>query len=85
MAGGVATARWPDGVTVIAGYSRDGYIRAIRWDGSKWGEWINISPTTAIGPPSFVILNATRADMYYPDNVGSVIQISTSNTGLTWT
>jgi len=70
---------------VVAGRSRDDHIRAIRWDGSKWGDWKNISPTAATGVPGFVVLDATRADLYYTDTVGSVIQIFTADKGQSWT
>lgn len=81
---GLTTGRWPNGHIVVAGLGQDGYIQATLWDGTKWSGWKNISRTKAIGAPAVTVWVDGHGRLYYIDSVHNVIQLITSDGGVTW-
>ncbi len=84
IAAALSSARWPDGVTVVAGLGHDGYVQAARWDGA-WGAWRNVSPTQGRGAPGLLAWDANQGRLFYTDLTGNVIVLVTADAGLTWT
>lgn len=84
IVGPLASARWPSGVTVVAGLGHDGFIQANRWVGGKWGGWVNVSNEKAKGGPSLITIGDDQGRLYYTDSAGAVIELDTSDTGQTW-
>jgi lysozyme len=84
IVGPLASARWPSGVTVVAGLGHDGFIQANRWVGGKWGGWVNVSKEKAKGGPSLITIGDDQGRLYYTDSAGAVIELDTSDTGQTW-
>jgi lysozyme len=85
LTGALSTARWPDGVTVVAGLGTNGLIQTARWQAGKWGGWKNASTIKAKGSPGLVAFNAGAGQLYFTEESGAVIQLTTDNTGQTWT
>jgi hypothetical protein len=85
IVGGLATARWPDGQSVVAGLGKDGFIQAILWDGKGWTGWKNVSPTKAIGTPAVEVWVDGQGRLYYVDESENVIQLVTNDRGHSWT
>jgi lysozyme len=83
--GALASARWPDGITVVAGLGTDGYIQAARWNGTAWGDWKNVSSDKAQGAPGLITYDTDKGHLYYTDTSGAVIQLWTGDGGQTWT
>lgn len=84
ITGPLASARWPSGVTVVAGLAHDGYIQANRWENNKWSGWLNVSKEKAKGGPSLITIGADQGRLYYTDGAGQVIELDTSDSGKTW-
>jgi lysozyme len=84
IAGTLASARWPSGVTVVAGLGRDGFIQATRYERGKWSGWSNVSPSRALGAPALVSFAELSGHLYYTDTSGEVIELTTTNAGKTW-
>jgi hypothetical protein len=84
IAGALASARWPNGVTVVAGLGRDGFIQAARFEHGKWSGWTNVSPGKALGAPALVAFAAASGHLYYTGTSGEVIELTTTNAGKTW-
>jgi lysozyme len=84
IVGPLASARWPSGVTVVAGLGRDGFIQANRWVGGKWSGWVNVSKEKAKGGPSLITIGDDQGRLYFTDSAGAVIELDTSDTGQTW-
>jgi GH25 family lysozyme M1 (1,4-beta-N-acetylmuramidase) len=81
----ITSVRWDDGVTVIAGLGKDGFVQAARWESGKWGAWKNVSLAKAHGAPGLVAWGAGHGHLYYTDATsGHVIELDTSNFGQTW-
>jgi GH25 family lysozyme M1 (1,4-beta-N-acetylmuramidase) len=85
IVGGLASARWPDGQSVVAGLGKDGFIQATLWDGKGWTGWKNVSPTKAIAAPAVEVWVDGHGRMYYVDEAQNVIQLDTNDRGQTWT
>jgi lysozyme len=79
----LASIRWDNGVTVVAGIGKDGFIQATRFDG-KWSAWKNISPGKALHPPAMVSWGHGTAHLYYTNESGAVIELVTGNYGQHW-
>jgi lysozyme len=84
LASAVATARWPDGQTLVAGLGTNGYIQATRWDNSKWSEWATVSPTKAVGAPAINVVIGGTGWLYYIDEASAVVELVTRDHGRTW-
>jgi lysozyme len=84
IVGAVASARWPDGVTVVAGLGKNGFIQAARYHDGKWGAWFNVSTGKALGAPALVTFSTGSGHLYYTDSSGEVIQLTTSDSGHSW-
>lgn len=85
LTGDVATARWPDGTTVIAGLGKDGYIHAARWQDGKWGAWKSVSTTKALGAPGLLAFGKNEGRLYYTDSANNnVIVLKSGDSGATW-
>jgi lysozyme len=84
IASGISSARWPNGVVVVAAVATSGYIDVIRWNGKTWSEWNRVSPTTALNSPSLVIVDNEHAQMYYIETTGEVVELKTADNGETW-
>lgn len=80
----IATARWPDGQMVVAGVAADGYVQAARWDGVAWSDWGGVSPTRAIGTPSLIAWVDGLGLLFYVDESGAVVELTTTNRGKSW-
>lgn len=85
ISGALASARWPDEITVVAGLSTDGFVAQARWDAGRWSAWRNISPTKAKGSPAILAFGAADGRLYYTEQSGNVIVLETTNAGATWT
>ena len=79
----LAAIRWDNGVTVVAGLGKDGFIQATRFDG-KWSAWKNVSPGKAIHPPAMISWGKGTAHLYYTNEHGDVIELVTGNYGQHW-
>lgn len=79
----LAAIRWDNGVTVVAGMGKNGFIQATRFDG-KWSAWTNVSPGKALHPPAMIAWGKGTGHLYYTDLHGDVIQLSTGNYGQHW-
>jgi hypothetical protein len=84
IVGPVASARWPDGVTVVAGLGKDGFIQVARWGGSKWSAWKNVSTAKAQSGPAIVAFGTADGHLYYTESSGAVIELATADSGQTW-
>jgi lysozyme len=79
----LAAIRWDNGVTVVAGMGKNGFIQATRFDG-KWSAWKNVSPTKALHPPAMIAWGKGTGHLYYTDEHGDVIELATGNYGQRW-
>ena len=79
----LAAIRWDNGVTVVAGMGKNGFIQATRFDG-KWSAWKNVSPTKALHPPAMIAWGKGTGHLYYTDEHGDVIELATGNYGQHW-
>jgi hypothetical protein len=84
IVGAVASARWSNTVTVVAGLGTDGYVQAAVWENGAWGAWRNVSPTKAKGAPGLLAWGQADGRLYYADEAGNVIVLVTTNAGKTW-
>ena len=82
--GALASARWPDGVTVVAGLGKNGFIQAARYADGKWSSWRNVSPDKALGAPGLITYSSGTGHLYYTDASGEVIELLTTDMGETW-
>jgi lysozyme len=82
--GALASARWPDGVTVVAGLGKNGFIQAARYADGKWSSWRNVSPDKALGAPGLITYSSGTGHLYYTDTTGEVIELLTTDMGETW-
>jgi GH25 family lysozyme M1 (1,4-beta-N-acetylmuramidase) len=81
----VTSVRWDDGVVVVAGLGKDGFIQATRWDG-KWEAWKNVSLGKARGAPGLTVWGTGTGHLYYTDvATDHVIELATGDYGKTWT
>jgi lysozyme len=80
----IASARWPDGQMVVAGLGQDGYVQAARWDGIAWSDWGSVSPTKAIGTPSLIAWVDGLGLLFYIEESGAVVELTTTNRGKNW-
>ena len=81
----LTSVRWDDGVVVVAGLGKDGFIQAARWDG-KWEHWKNVSLGKAQGAPGLTVWGTGTGHLYYTDVAsGHVIELKTGDYGKTWT
>lgn len=84
IVGALASVRWPDGVTVVAGWGTDGYIQTTRWQAGQWSAWKNVSTGKAKGAPGLVAIGSADGRLYYTDEASAVIELSTTDGGATW-
>jgi GH25 family lysozyme M1 (1,4-beta-N-acetylmuramidase) len=84
ITGALATARWPDGVTVVAGLGTDGFVQIVRWHDNNWGVWRNVSKAKAKGAPGLVAFGGQEGHLYYTEESGAVIELTTNNSGESW-
>lgn len=81
----LASVRWDNGDTVVAGIGKDGFIRAIRWANGNWGPWRDITSHKALHAPTMVAWGNGHGHLYYTNEAGDVIEIGTGDFGRTWT
>jgi hypothetical protein len=84
IVGPLASARWPDGISVVAGLGKDGFIQAARFDGTKWSGWTNVSEDKAIGGPALVTFESGTGHLYYTLASGEVIELTSTDGGQSW-
>ncbi len=85
IAAAVSSVRWDDGVVVVAGLGRNGFVQTARWDGS-WRAWRNTSLGRAHGAPGLIAWGAGHGRLFYTDAAsGHVVELTTSDFGKTWT
>jgi lysozyme len=84
ITGALTSARWPNGVTVVAGLGKDGFVQATRWQDGKWGAWKNVSLAKAKGAPGLIAFGGSEGHLYYTEEAGDVVQLTTANSGETW-
>ncbi len=80
----LAAIRWDNGVTVVAGMGKNGFIQATRYDDGKWSAWTNVSPGKALHPPAMIAWGKGTGHLYYTDEHGDVIELATGNYGQHW-
>ena len=80
----VASARWPDGQTVVAGLGKDGYVQVTRWDNTSWSGWKAVSPSRATAAPGLLAWPSGQGRLFYVDESGAVIEMDTTDSGRTW-
>jgi GH25 family lysozyme M1 (1,4-beta-N-acetylmuramidase) len=85
IVGALSTARWPDGVTIVAGLGTDGFVQVARWENGKWGAWQNVSPAKAKGAPGLLAWGSGNGRLFYTEESGAVVGLLTSDSGKTWT
>ena len=82
----VSSVRWDDGVIVVAGLAKDGFVQTARWNGTTWGAWKNTSLGPAHGAPGLVAWGAGHGRLFYTDvKSGHVVELTTRDFGATWT
>jgi lysozyme len=81
----VSSARWPDGQMVVAGLGADGFIQAVLWQNNAWGSWVNVSLTKAKGTPSVISWPDGHGKLFYIEESGAVVELTTEDRGKTWT
>jgi hypothetical protein len=81
----LSSARWPNGVTIVAGLGTHGYVQAARLASGVWGAWTNVSPTKARGAPGLLAWDTSQGRLFYTNEAGHVIMLTTADAGLTWT
>lgn len=84
IAAALASARWPDGTTMVAGLGKDGYVQARRFVNGAWNPWHNVSPTKARGAPGLLAWGTRQGQLYYTNEAGNVIMLETADAGKTW-
>jgi GH25 family lysozyme M1 (1,4-beta-N-acetylmuramidase) len=84
IVGALASARWPGGVTVVAGLGTNGLIQSARWENGEWSAWTNVSSATAQGAPGLISIGSSQGHLYYTDTAGTVVELDTTDTGQTW-
>jgi len=81
----VTSIRWDDGVLVVAGLGKDGFVQAARWDSGTWGPWRNVSLGKAKGAPGLVAWGNGDGHLYYTNESDHVVELYTADSGRTWT
>jgi lysozyme len=81
----VSSARWPDGVIVVAGLGKDGHIQARRFAAGKWEPWKKVGTEKARGAPSVLAIGAADGHLYHSSESGAVLALETADSGATWT
>jgi GH25 family lysozyme M1 (1,4-beta-N-acetylmuramidase) len=84
MVSAVASARWPDGQTVVAGLGKDGYVQVTRWDNTSWSGWKAVSPSRSTAAPGLLAWPSGQGRLFYVDESGAVIEMDTTDSGRTW-
>jgi GH25 family lysozyme M1 (1,4-beta-N-acetylmuramidase) len=84
ITGALSSARWPNGVTVVAGLGKDGFVQAARWQNGTWSAWKNVSLARAKGAPGLVAFGGSEGHLYYTEESGEVIELTTNDSGETW-
>jgi lysozyme len=84
IVGSLASARWPNGVNIVAGLGKDGFIQAARWNNGSWGSWKNVNTDKALGSPALEAFGDADGRLFYTDSSGSVVVLRTENGGETW-
>jgi hypothetical protein len=81
----IAATVWPDGEIVVAGIGNDSFVWRKTWSSSKgWGGWTKVSPTKAKGTLALTSSGKGAGAMYYIEESGATVEITTSNYGDTW-
>jgi GH25 family lysozyme M1 (1,4-beta-N-acetylmuramidase) len=80
----VASARWPDGQTVVAGLDKDGYVQVTLWDNNSWSGWKAVSPSKSAAAPGLLAWPSGQGRLFYVDESGAVIAMDTTDSGRTW-
>lgn len=83
ITGDLASVRWPSTVTVVAGLGTNGYVQAARWEGA-WGAWKDVSPTKAKGAPALLAWGSADGRLFYTDDAGNAIVLTTTDAGKAW-
>ncbi len=84
IAAALASARWPDGTTMVAGLGEGGYVQARRFVNGAWNPWHNVSPTKAREAPGLLAWGTNQGQLYYTNDAGNVIMLDTADAGKTW-
>jgi lysozyme len=80
----VSSARWPDGKIVVAGLGADGFVQTTVWANNAWGAWKTVSPTKAKGVPSVISWVDGHGKLFYIEESGAVVEMTTEDNGATW-
>ncbi len=81
---GISSARWPDGEIAVAGLGTDSFVYVILSNGNAWGNWKKVSPTQAKNAPSLVSFDNNNGRLFYIEESGAVVELSTNDRGTTW-
>jgi lysozyme len=86
ITGDVAAVRWDSGIIVVAGLGADGFVQIKRWHPKEgiWGPWRNVSLTRAKGAPGLIVFAQNDGLLYYTNDAGAVIELTTKDAGWTW-
>lgn len=86
ITGDVTAVRWDNGIMVVAGRSTDGFVYTKRYHSVEqvWGPWRKVSLSKTLGAPGLVAWGNQDGFLYYTEESGAVIQLSTSDSGATW-
>lgn len=87
ITGDVTSVRWDNGIMVVAGRSTDGFIYTKRYHSVEkvWGPWRKVSLSKTAGSPGLVAWGNHLGYLYYAEESGKVIELSTTDSGATWT
>ena len=81
---GVASAAWPSGDIAVAGIGSNGYVQVTLWNGTGWSTWATVSSTQAKNAPSLVAWGTSNGSMFYVEESGAVVELTTTDFGQTW-
>ncbi len=81
---GIASAAWPSGDMAVAGIGSNGYVQVILWNGTGWSPWSTVSPTQAKNAPSLVAWGTADGSLFYVEDSGAVVELTTTDSGQTW-
>jgi hypothetical protein len=79
----LASARWANGVTVVAGVDATRRVVVNRWADGDWSGWKVAAAGPVKGAPSLTVW-PDHGHLYYTATDGSVVQLASNDHGATW-
>jgi lysozyme len=80
----LTSARWDNGVTVVAGTNAKGQIMMNRWASGDWSGWSIVVAGPVKSAPSLTVWPG-QGHLYYTAADGHVVQLASTDHGQTWT